>query len=91
MQEHPNLHIDVRSHTDCRQTYAYNMKLSNRRAKSTIQWLVDHGISATRLTGRGYGESELTNGCACEPKNDSSCTEAEHQLNRRSNFIITKI
>lgn len=91
MQEHPTMHIDVRSHTDCRQTYAYNMKLSERRAQSTMQWLIDHGISKDRLTGRGYGESQLVNNCACEPTNNSTCTEAEHQLNRRSNFIITKL
>lgn len=91
MEQHPTMYVDVRSHTDCRQTYAYNMKLSDRRAKSTIQWLVDHGISKERLTGRGYGESELTNGCACEPTNNSPCSEAEHQLNRRSNFIVTKM
>jgi len=91
MEEHPTMHIDVRSHTDCRQTYAYNMKLSDRRAKSTIQWLVDHGISKDRLTGRGYGESQLVNNCACEPTNASPCSEEEHQKNRRSEFIITKM
>lgn len=91
LEQNPTMEIDIRSHTDCRQTYAYNMKLSDRRAKSTIAWLVSKGIDKSRLTGRGYGESQLVNDCACEPTNKSSCTEEQHQLNRRSEFIITKI
>ncbi|MCO6175390.1 OmpA family protein [Flavobacterium sp. NRK F10] len=88
LKQYPNMKIDVRSHTDCRQTYDYNMKLSDRRAKSTIKWLIDQGIAADRLTGRGYGESRLLNDCDCEPTNVSPCTEEQHQENRRSEFII---
>jgi outer membrane protein OmpA-like peptidoglycan-associated protein/tetratricopeptide (TPR) repeat protein len=91
LEQYPAMELDVRSHTDCRQTMKYNEALSDRRAKSTIAWLVAKGISGSRLTGRGYGESELTNSCPCEPTNESSCSEAEHQLNRRSEFIITKM
>lgn len=91
LNQYPNMNIDVRSHTDCRQTYDYNMKLSDRRAKSTIAWLVKKGVNPNRLTGRGYGESQLVNDCGCEPTNVSSCTEEQHQANRRSEFIITKL
>jgi outer membrane protein OmpA-like peptidoglycan-associated protein len=91
LEQYPTMELDVRSHTDCRQTMKYNEALSDRRAKSTIAWLVEKGVSASRLTGRGYGESQLTNSCPCEPTNESSCSEAEHQLNRRSEFIITKM
>lgn len=91
MKENPTMEIDVRSHTDCRQTAKYNMELSDRRAKSTIAWLVKNGIAADRLTGRGYGETQLVNDCGCEPTNESSCTEEQHQANRRSEFIITKL
>ncbi|CAM3632799.1 hypothetical protein FLGE108171_07260 [Flavobacterium gelidilacus] len=91
MIDHPTMKIDVRSHTDCRQTYEYNMALSDRRAKSTINWLVKQGIAKDRLTGRGYGESKLVNDCGCEPTNDSTCTEEEHQKNRRSEFIILEM
>lgn len=91
LKQNPSMHIDIRSHTDCRQTYEYNRKLSDRRAKSTIAWLVKNGIDKTRLTGKGYGESQLVNDCACEPTNASPCSEEEHQLNRRSEFIITKL
>ncbi|WP_395044021.1 OmpA family protein, partial [Flavobacterium sp.] len=62
-----------------------------RRAKSTMAWLIAKGIDKSRLTAKGYGESQLVNGCGCEPTNASSCTEEQHQLNRRSEFIITKM
>ena len=89
MKQYPTMKVDVRSHTDCRQTAKYNQALSDRRAKSTIAWLVKNGIAADRLTGKGYGESQLVNDCGCEPTNNSKCSEEEHQANRRSEFIIT--
>lgn len=84
MKQYPKMKIDVRSHTDSRQTAQYNIDLSNRRAKSTAQWLIKNGIATNRLTAKGYGESQLVNNCS----DGVSCTEAEHQLNRRSEFII---
>jgi outer membrane protein OmpA-like peptidoglycan-associated protein/tetratricopeptide (TPR) repeat protein len=84
MKQYPNMKIDVRSHTDSRQTFKYNEKLSDRRAKSTVAWLVENGVDATRLTGKGYGETQLVNKCA----DNVECTEEEHQANRRSEFII---
>ncbi|HLO73652.1 MAG TPA: OmpA family protein [Flavobacterium sp.] len=89
MKQYPTMKVDVRSHTDCRQTAKYNQVLSDRRAKSTIAWLVKNGVAADRLTGKGYGESQLVNDCGCEPTNESKCSEEEHQANRRSEFIIT--
>lgn len=85
MEKNPTVRIDVRSHTDSRGNDDYNQKLSDRRNKSTIKWLVDQGIASSRLIGRGYGESaplvkECTNGVPC--------SEANHQLNRRSEFFI---
>ena len=91
MTQNPTMKIDVRSHTDCRQTAAYNLALSDRRAKSTIAWLVKNGIAADRLTGRGYGESQLVNDCGCEPTNASPYSEEQHQKNRRSEFIIMSL
>ncbi|RZJ33175.1 MAG: flagellar motor protein MotB [Flavobacterium sp.] len=84
MQQYPTMKIDIRSHTDCRASFAYNDRLSDRRNKSTIAWLIQNGISKDRLTGRGYGERQLKNKCA----DGVPCTEAEHQENRRSEFII---
>ncbi|QGK73776.1 OmpA family protein [Flavobacterium sp. SLB02] len=87
MKQYPKMRIDVRSHTDSRQTEEYNKTLSNRRAKATVQWLTKNGIASNRLTGKGYGESQLINNCG----DGVPCTEAEHQLNRRSEFIIISI
>lgn len=87
MKQYPNMKIDVRSHTDSRQTHKYNEKLSDRRAKSTMAWLVKNGVDETRLTGKGYGETQLVNKCA----DNVQCTEEEHQANRRSEFIITAL
>lgn len=87
MKQYPKLKIDVRSHTDSRQTAVYNMALSDRRAKSTVQWLIKNGIAPSRLIGKGYGESQLVNNCS----DGVACTEAEHQLNRRSEFIIVSM
>ncbi|MBO6880308.1 OmpA family protein [Winogradskyella sp.] len=91
LNKYPTMTIDIRSHTDCRGTMAYNETLSENRAQSTRQYLLDNGISEDRLTAKGYGESRLVNDCGCEPTNESSCSEEEHQLNRRSEFIITSI
>ena len=87
LNQYPKMHLDIRSHTDSRGTAAYNEDLSDRRAKSTIAWLIKNGISSSRLIGKGYGESKLVNNC----NDDAVCSEEEHQLNRRSEFIITKL
>ena len=88
LKKNRTMTIDVRSHTDSRATFSYNNILSNRRNKSTIKYIIEKGgIAANRLTGRGYGESKLINYCG----NGIECTEEEHQLNRRSEFIITKM
>lgn len=84
MEMYPQIKLDVRSHTDSRGNDAYNMKLSQRRADSTVKWMIGQGISADRLSGKGYGESELVNKCA----NGVPCSRAQHQENRRSEFII---
>ena len=86
MEKYPNLKIDVRSHTDSRANDAYNDALSKRRNKSTLNYIISKGIDKNRLTGDGYGESKLVNECS----NGVECTEQQHQLNRRSEFIIAQ-
>ena len=83
----PTMKLDIRSHTDSRASHKYNEVLSDNRAKSTINWLVKNGVDPGRLTGKGYGETQLVNKCADNVK----CSEEEHQLNRRSEFIITEL
>lgn len=87
MKQYPEMKIEVRSHTDSRQTTKYNKILSDKRAKSTVDWLVKNGINSVRLIGNGFGESQLVNHCAEGVK----CSEEEHQANRRSEFIIVSM
>jgi outer membrane protein OmpA-like peptidoglycan-associated protein len=87
MNQYPLMKLDIRSHTDSRGTTKYNEALSDRRAKSTINWLIKNGVKANRLIGKGYGETMLVNKCS----DGVECTEEEHQLNRRSEFIITAL
>lgn len=87
MREHPTMNIKIESHTDSRGSDKYNIKLSDRRAKSTRDYLLSRGIKAERIESAiGYGETQLLNNCS----NGVKCTEEEHQLNRRSYFYILK-
>ena len=84
MEKYPSLKIKVNSHTDSRGVDAYNLWLSQKRAEATVDYMISKGISANRLQGEGYGETRLVNDCA----NGVQCSEEQHQLNRRSEFII---
>ena len=79
--------IDIRSHTDSRQIHKYNEQLSDKRANSTLEFIVNNGIARNRLTAKGYGETQLLNNCA----DNQPCSEEEHQKNRRSEFIVVKM
>ena len=87
LKQFPNMKLDIRSHTDSRGSFKYNESLSDRRAKSTIAWLIENGVSADRLGGKGYGENQLVNKC----QDGVICTEEEHQQNRRSEFLVTDL
>ncbi|MBU2921471.1 OmpA family protein, partial [Winogradskyella psychrotolerans] len=82
MKKYPEMVISVTSHTDERGPEAYNTGLSDRRAKTTVQYVISKGIDASRISGVGKGESE--------PKIDCSagCTKEQHAENRRSEFLI---
>jgi len=82
--ENPTIKINIRSHTDSRASFEYNDELSKKRAKATLGWLVKNGVETIRLTAKGCGERELVNKCT----DKVTCTEEEHQANRRSEFII---
>ncbi len=84
LNEYPNMKLDIRSHTDSRSSSESNQILSEKRAQSTKNWLIQKGISEDRLTAKGYGETQLVNKCADGVK----CTEKQHMQNRRSEFII---
>jgi outer membrane protein OmpA-like peptidoglycan-associated protein len=82
MNKYPDLVINATSHTDSRGSAPYNEKLSDRRAKTTVQYVISKGIDKSRISGMGKGENELKVNCG------ANCTDEEHQLNRRSEFII---
>ena len=87
LKQYPNIKIDIRSHTDSRSSSESNQILSDKRAQSSKNWLEQKGIDGSRLTAKGYGETQLVNKCADGVK----CTEKEHQQNRRSEFIIASM
>lgn len=84
LNKYPGMRIELRSHTDCRASDAYNLALSDRRAKASASFLVSKGIAANRIVGKGYGETLLLNKC----DDGIECTEEEHQINRRTEFKI---
>ncbi len=87
MNRYPSVKIDVRSHTDARGSDSYNLALSKRRNTSTIDYIINKGgISRSRVTGRGYGETQLINGCS----NGVKCDDLIHEQNRRSEFIVVQ-
>ena len=86
MKRCPNIKIEASSHTDSRASKKYNEALSQRRAQSTVDYIVNvGGISPDRIHAVGYGETRLRNRCSDGVK----CSEAEHQVNRRTQFDIS--
>ena len=84
LKQHPELKIELSSHTDSRASEHYNMALSQRRAAAVVDYLAKRGIDASRLVAKYYGETHLVNECAPNVK----CTEEEHQMNRRTEFRV---
>ena len=82
MNKYQSIIISAESHTDTRGNATYNQKLSERRALTTAQYVISKGIAAERITGVGMGETAPVNDCG------TGCSEDEHQMNRRSEFII---
>lgn len=90
MNEYPNMVVELGSHTDCRGTATSNEKLSQKRANSSAAYIKKHITNPERIYGKGYGESKLINDCGCYGNDKPSCTEEEHQQNRRTEFIVIK-
>lgn len=84
--DNPTVTIELSSYTDSRGSDAYNMKLSQERAASAVQYLVKKGIDPSRLVAKGYGETRPVNGCI----NGEPCTEEQHQANRRTEIKVLK-
>ena len=87
MRDHPEMVIKIESHTDSRGSDKYNIKLSDRRAKSTRDYLLSRNIAPERIESAiGYGETQLLNECS----NGVKCSKEKHQKNRRSKFLIVQ-
>ena len=87
MQDNPTIKVEMSSHTDSRGSNQYNQELSQKRAQSTVNYLMTKGISRNRLIARGAGETELLNRCA----DGVTCPENEHTINRRTEFKVVCI
>lgn len=86
LKQYP-INVELGSHTDSRASFEYNNELSQKRAESAVRYMTLNGINPMRLTAKGYGETKLVNNCA----DGVTCTEVEHQANRRTEFKITDI
>ncbi|MFD1613607.1 OmpA family protein [Gelatiniphilus marinus] len=88
LNDYPEMVIRIESHTDSRGKLSYNDKLSIDRANATYEYLISKGVAPERITEhQGFGERRLTNGC----EDGQKCEEADHQLNRRTQFIVVKM
>jgi outer membrane protein OmpA-like peptidoglycan-associated protein/tetratricopeptide (TPR) repeat protein len=87
MNNSDGMEIELAAHTDSRASAEYNNNLSQQRANAARDFLIDRGVAPERIKAVGYGESRLVNGCA----DGVDCDEEEHQMNRRTEFIVTKI
>lgn len=87
MNDNPAISIELSSHTDSRADDRYNDVLSQRRAEAAVNYIISHGVSASRITAKGYGERQLVNDCV----NAVACTEAQHQQNRRTEFKVVSL
>jgi len=84
LKDNPEISIEIQSHSDSRGTNGYNQNLSNRRAQSVVNYLINSGVDKGRLQSKGFGESQPVNKCV----DGVECTEAQHQKNRRTEFIV---
>jgi outer membrane protein OmpA-like peptidoglycan-associated protein len=83
LMDNPSVKIELSSHSDCRGKDAYNLSLSEKRAKSAVDYIISKGIPKANITSKGYGETKPTVECEC-----TKCTEDQHQSNRRTEFKV---
>ena len=87
LADNPTMKIELGSHSDSRGSDSYNLTLSQKRAKSAVDYLISQGIDKSRLVNKGYGETKIKNRCV----NGVECTDEEHEENRRTEFVILDI
>lgn len=84
MKDNPDAKIELSSHTDSKGGASSNLALSNRRARTAADYIIARGIAASRVIGKGFGETRLLNRCA----DGVNCSASEHQINRRTEFKV---
>src|SRR5699024_7520846 len=84
MEKYPDMNVNVEAHSESQGNANYSLGLSDRRAQSTVAYIVSQGIDASRISGEGFGASRPVVDCK------SNCSEEDHATNRRSDFIIVK-
>lgn len=84
LKDNPSMTILVKSHTDTKGSAAFNYKLSQQRAQSTVEYVISKGVGKDRISGKGYGESEPKVNCG------DNCSEEQNAANRRSEFLIVR-
>lgn len=89
LNDHPEMELELGAYTDCRGSVPTNLILSKKRAEETAKYLRSRISNPSRIVGVGHGETKSVNDCDCD--NTPGCTEEEHQLNRRTEFIIKKL
>ena len=87
LSDNTQMNLELGAHTDARASTGYNLKLSQRRAESAVNYIIRRGITKDRIKPKGYGESQLINECS----DGVECPEEMHQQNRRTEFKIIKI
>ncbi len=85
MKDNPGMKVELSSHTDSRGSDAYNIRLSQARARSAVNYIISKGINPDKITAKGYGETRPRNRCT----NGVPCTEVEHRENRRTEIFIS--
>ena len=93
MKKYPKIEVQSGSHTDARGKAAYNLSLSEKRANSTVDYILSKGISGNRISGKGYGETKLTNKCIDNDSHSNRvyCSKEQHQANRRTAFVVLNV
>ncbi len=91
MNENPTMIVELGAHTDCRGPKSKNLSLSQKRAVASAKYIKLRINDSSRIYGKGYGESKLLNNCSCEGKKAPKYTDAQHAVNRRTEFIIIKM
>ena len=85
MRFSPGINLEFKSHTDSQGPDQYNLDLTEARAQSMISFIISKGIESDRISGKGYGETELLNQCS----NKTKCKGSLHQQNKRIEYIFT--